>query len=369
VTSNLDELQDSQSSPRFQVIQLWFDGLTLKIDIATFMRTLKEARMRNASFRWLSFISIAIFFQIQTLRADFKQAVAYYNQGQYAKAIQEMKPELDKNPDWEPGYRILGLSYLGLGDNANAISFLTQAIDKKSTAFSTYFGLAQAYFARKEYDNCIGALNKGDDFAAKEKVKLFKLRGAAYFKTGNFNDAVSDLTNAIRLDPSNPSDFAALGAAYLNLDRVDEGIEALEKSLSMKAGQSAAIDLLGKAYFKKGVSSLTEKQYAAAVQHLMKAKDYDPKNGYIYYRLAEAYLFQKKYPEAEKALNQTLELLPNNADAYERKGLVYEKQKKWDLALSVYKKADQINPSKITKESIARVIENRKIPDQGAKTR
>jgi tetratricopeptide (TPR) repeat protein len=339
------------------------------------MRTLKEAQMRNALSSWLSFASIAVVFLIQPLRADFTKAVALYNQGQYAKAIQEMKPELDKNPDWEPGYRILGLSYLGLGDNANAISFLTQAIDKKSTAFSTYYGLAQAYFARKEYDNCIGALNKGDDFVAKEKnpekqkVKLYELRGASYFKTGKFNDAVSEITNAIRLDSSNASDFSTLGAAYLKLDRVDEGIQALEKSLAMKAGQDAVTDLLGKAYFNKGLSSLREKQYAAAVQYLLKAKDYDPKNGYIYYRLGEAYLFQKKYPEAEKALNQTLDFLPNNADTYERMGLVYEKQKKWDLALNAYKKAEQISPSKAIKESIARVNENKKIPDQGAKTK
>jgi len=325
--------------------------------------------MRTSTLRWLSLISIALFFQIQTLRADYKQAVAYYNQGQYAKAIQEMKPELDKNPDWEPGYRILGLSYLGLGDNANAISFLSQAVDKKSTALSTYYGLAQAYFSRKEYDNCIGALNKGDDFAAKEKAKLFKLRGAAYFKNGKINEAVSDLTNAIRLDSTNPSDFATLGAAYLKLDRVDEGIQALEKSQSMKAGQNTVTDLLGKAYFQKGVSSLTDKQYAAAIQYLMKSKDLDPKNGFIYYRLGEAYLFQKKYPEAEKALAQTLEILPNNAEAFERMGLVYEKQKKWDLALSAYKKADQIDPSKARKESIARVTENKKIPDQRAKTK
>ncbi len=325
--------------------------------------------MRFAVVRRFSFVAGAVFFLIQPLQADFKQAVAYYNQKQYAKAIQEMKPELDKNPDWEPGYRILGLSYLGLGDNANAISFLTQAIEKKSTAFSTFYGLAQAYFARKEYDQSIAALNKGDDFAGKEKVLLHRLRGAAYFKTGKFNDAVSDLTGAIRLDSSNPADFSTLGAAYLNLDRVDEGIEALEKSLSMKAGQSAVADLLGKAYFKKGVSSLTAKQYPMAVQHLMKAKEYDSKNGYVHYRLAEAYLFQKKYPEAEKELDQTLQLLPDNADAYDRKGLVYEKQKKWDLALNAYKKADQLKPSKAAKESIARVTENKKVPNQGAKTK
>ena len=118
--------------------------------------------------------------------------------------------------------------------------------------------------------------------------------------------------------------------------------------------------MLGKAYLKKGVASLSGKQYAAALQDLLKAKDYDPKNGYIYYNLAEIYLFQKKYPDAEKALNQAVELIPKSSDVYGRMGLVYENQKKWDLALNAYKKADEINPSKSTKEAIARVSENKK---------
>ena len=50
------------------------------------------------------------------------------------------------------------------------------------------------------------------------------------------------------------------------------------------------------------------------MQALLKAKDYDPKNGYIYYNLAEAYLFQKKYPEAEKALTQAADLMPQNVE-------------------------------------------------------
>src|SRR5262245_3009256 len=41
--------------------------------------------------------------------ADYKQAVTLYNQGQFDRAIQELKPDLDKNPDWEFGHRLVGL--------------------------------------------------------------------------------------------------------------------------------------------------------------------------------------------------------------------------------------------------------------------
>ena len=67
--------------------------------------------------RRLSFTGVFVCFFLAWLRAtraaDYKQAVAYYNQGQFDKTIQELKSDLDRNPDWEFGHRLLGLSYLG----------------------------------------------------------------------------------------------------------------------------------------------------------------------------------------------------------------------------------------------------------------
>jgi tetratricopeptide (TPR) repeat protein len=322
--------------------------------------------MKPLLVRFVSIFAVGVFFSAQLLLADYKQAAIYYSQGKFDKAIQELKPDLDQNPNWEFGHRLVGLCYLGLNNNALASESLKRAIALKSTSFSTYFGLGEAYFNMQRYDDCITSLNQGEGFAAKEKdpekekAKLYNLRGAAYFRLGKFNDAVGDLTNVIRMNQSDWSDYYMLGASYLKLSRTDEAIQALEKSLAMKSGQSTVNDMLSKAYLKRGASFLAGKQYDAAVQSLVKAKDYDPKNGYVYYNLAEAYLFQKKYAEAEKALNQAEDLLPRNSDVYARMGLIYEKEKKWDLALAAYKKADEISPSKAFKEAITRVNENKK---------
>jgi tetratricopeptide (TPR) repeat protein len=300
------------------------------------------------------------------VQADYKQAVALYNQGRYDKAIQELKPDLDRNPDWEFGHRLLGLCYLGLKNNALAVSSLSRAVQLKSGVFSTYFGLGQAYFNMQRYDDCVTALNQAEPLASKEKepererAKLTKLRGSAYYRLDKFSEAVNDLTNTLRVNSSDWADYSMLGISYFNLNRTDEAIQALEKSLSMKPDQSSVTGVLSKAWFRKGIAALKEKQYPPAIQSLMKAKDYDPANGYIYYNLGETYLFEKKYTEAEKALNQAAQLMPRSPDVYGRLGLVYEKQKKWDPALNAYKKADELSPAKWVKDAIARVTENKK---------
>jgi tetratricopeptide (TPR) repeat protein len=300
-------------------------------------------------------------------RADYKQAVANYNQGKYTQAIQELKPDIDKNPDWEFGHRLLGLCYLRLNNGALAVNSLVRAAALNSKAFSTYFGLGQAYFSLKKFGDCISALDKAEPLAASEKdadkqrAELYELRGKAYYETQKYNEAANDLTKALRVNQSEWINYSILGDAYFKLNRLDEAIQALEKANSMKSGESSITETLGKAYRQKGADALSGKQYPLAIQALLKAKDYNPKDGFIYYNLAEAYLFQKNYSEAEKAYNQAIVLMPKSSDVYGRLGLVYEKQKKWNDALNAYKKADEISPAtKWIKESIDRVNENKK---------
>jgi len=294
-------------------------------------------------------------------RADYKQAVAYYAQGRYDKAIQELKPDLDQNPDWEFGHRLVGLCYLNLKNNALAISSLSRAIQLKSKEFSTYYGLGQAYFNMTKYDDCIKAITDGEQLAKNtDQYKLHHLRGSAFFREGRYSETVNDITEALREGAGDWTDYSQLGIAYHSLKRYDEAIQALQKSAAMNPGQATTSEYLGKAFLAKGAQALSGKQYAQALDYLRKAKDFNPKDGYIYYNMAEALLFQKNYAEAEKALNQALESLPKNADVLVRLGLIYEKQKKWDQALSSYQKALEIAPAPGIKDAIARVNEEKK---------
>jgi tetratricopeptide (TPR) repeat protein len=312
-------------------------------------------------------IAIAAGLAVPSATADYKQAVVLYNRGQYDKAIQELKPDLDDSPEWEAGHRLLGLCYLNLKNNALAVSAFTRAVQLKSTAIATYIGLGRAFFNMQKYDNCIQALNQGEPLLAnlktdveRQRYDLYHLRGSAYLAAMKPQDAANDLTSALRTGLSDWSDYSELGDAYYRLGRLDEAIMALQKALSIKPGQSAVTDLLGNIFFKKGVQALQAKQYPQALDALQKARDYDPKNGYVFYNLAETYLFQKNYVEAEKALNEALALLPRSQEALQRLGFVYEKEKKWDQSLAAYKKANEINPSPALKEAMDRVLEAKK---------
>lgn len=320
--------------------------------------------MKRYFFTYMFFLFLSVPIAIRPALADYKQAVAYYEQGDYNRAIQELKPDLDKSPDWEFGHRLLGLCYLNINNNALAVSSLSRAAELKSTAFVTYFGLGQAYFNMKRYNEAISSLNRAELMAAKEnnpeseKVKVYIIRGTAYYRTNNFSEAVNDLREAVRSSSTDWTLVFMLGASYFNLNHTDEAIQALEKAIALKPGESSVGDILGKAYFKKGIQALSEKQYQDAIQTLRRAKTYDSTNGYINYNLAEAYLFEKRYAEAENELTAAGTRLPDKVGVFTRLGLVCERQNKHDQALKAYKKAYELDPSKELKETVDRVSGN-----------
>ena len=320
--------------------------------------------MKRYFFIRLLFLLLFVSVVVQPATADYKQAVAYFEQGDYNRAIQELKPDIDKSPDWEFGHRLLGLCYLSINNNALAITSLRRAAELSSTAFATYFGLGQAYFNMKNYKDAVSAFDRAELLAAKEKnpeaekAKIAVFRGTAYYRMNNFSEAVNDLQGAVRSNSSDWTLFFMLGASYFNLGRTDEAIQILEKAVSLKPGEASAGDILGKAYLKKGIQALSEKRYQEAVQTLLKAKTHDSNSGYVSYNLGEAYLFEKRYAEAERELTAAGAQLPNNAGVFTRLGLVYERQNKHDQALRAYRKAYELSPSQELKETIDRVSGN-----------
>ncbi len=319
--------------------------------------------MKAARLSLCALVALAgVFLAAVPASADYKLAVSYYKQGRFDKAIQELKPDLDQNPDWEFGHRLMGLCYLNLKNNALAIASLSRAVQLQSAAFPAYQGLGQAYYNLQRFDNSVQILNQGESLAKEpdERYNLHHLRGSAYYRLEKFREAADDLAAAIRLRTTDWTNYSQLGIAYYNLGRHEDAQQALLKALALRPGHNVTTEYMGKTYFKRGVASLSDRQYTQAIEHFRKARDYTPNDGFVFYNIAEAYLFQQNYTEAEKSLNQALSLMPRSAEVFQRLGLVYEKQKKWDQAMEAYRKAFELNPSPGLQEALNRIAELKK---------
>jgi tetratricopeptide (TPR) repeat protein len=113
-----------------------------------------------------------------------------------------------------------------------------------------------------------------------------------------YEPALSRAKLATQLLPNAEESWALLGGLYLNTDKLDLGIQSLEKSLAI-----------------------------------------NPKNPGVNFSLGSAYFRKANYAAAERALQTGLTLKPDVPEALFDLGNTYLKLSRFDEAISVYKKA------------------------------
>jgi tetratricopeptide (TPR) repeat protein len=110
---------------------------------------------------------------------------------------------------------------------------------------ATFRTHAVEYFEKGDYDRAIAdaseaiRLNPNDAFA-------YGTRGAAYKGKKDFDHAIADLTEAIRLDPNNAPAYGNRGLAYLNKEDYDHAIGDLEMAVKLQPDNSGARQALEK---------------------------------------------------------------------------------------------------------------------------
>ena len=170
--------------------------------------------------------------------------------------------------------------------------------------------------------------------AAKERDEQIKKRqaltgkfesGMEAMKAKNYDQAITDLTAAAEVDPTQHVVFAQLGEAYggkATAARGDEkkqwyekSMEAYQKALAMKADDASYHNNFALALANSG--KLQEAQ-----AELVKAAELDPPNGGRYFFNLGAVLINTNHiKEATEAFKKATEADPNFADAYFQLGV------------------------------------------------
>jgi hypothetical protein len=153
---------------------------------------------------------------------------------------------------------------------------LTPAIEAKA-----YFDSGLASLIRKEYDKAIGDFTEAIRLEPNNTLAYFN-RGLAYDNTGNYEKAVSDYTEAIRFD----SDFVP-------------------------------------SYFNRGIAYGHQRNYERAVSDYTEAIRLDPNYASAYCGRGYAYQEQGNFDKAITDYTEAIRLEPNYVAAYIGRGNIY----------------------------------------------
>lgn len=242
----------------------------------------------------------------------------------------------------------LGIAYIKLGNDAEAISQLVKARDS-------------------------------GHLSAKDQEAVLQNLGFLYYRSKQYAAAEKAFLEALAQQPDNDETLLALGRAQLDAGQYKDAIETFTK-LDKQQHDFAVSMLLAYAYEKDGqpakaaaiyksvleseilpgentmvvlermatLESVYGRKQAAGDLYLKAYDAAEKKDPTLLLRAGESYYGAKQYPRALQVLHRYLKAAPNadNYQAYSMMGAIYSKQGKTAEAISVYKRA--LASSKLT---------------------
>lgn len=116
------------------------------------------------------------------------------------------------------------------GEHAEAIPYYTEALDREPRNFMLLNNRAAAYTAVQKYDEALADLTQAIRFSKEKSAKTFINRSAIYFNAGLLDDALTDINAAIELEPDNAEAYWIRGTIHHFQKQADASQRDLQKA-------------------------------------------------------------------------------------------------------------------------------------------
>jgi tetratricopeptide (TPR) repeat protein len=196
-----------------------------------------------------------------------------------------------------------------------------------------------------DYDRAIADLDQAIRLDPQYAIAYFN-RGTAYGAKGEFDHAIADYDEYLRIDPSYQRGYALRGEAYYGKGDYLRAIADYDEAIRLNPKYVAAYGGRGAAYVERG-------EYDRAIADLDQAIRLDPKFANPYSNRCSALRHKGDHEHAMLDCDQAIRLNPKYARAYVNRGDVHAARGDDKRAIADYEEALRINP-KLTKAAAAK---------------
>jgi tetratricopeptide (TPR) repeat protein len=220
----------------------------------------------------------------QSVGAYALRGDAYLKKGQYDQAITDFSKVLERDPKSAESYGMRGEAYFLRGQYDQAIADYTKAIELSHPDLAKIYVLrAAAYDSKAQYDQVLSDANMAIKLDPKS-AKAYGLRGEAYSRKGQYDQAIADYTKVIELahqiiaDP-NPdigdwvwismeldSIYHSRGKAYFRKGQYNQALSDANKAIELGLDWDRLLGMDADVYFLKGMACEKLKRNKEAIE-------------------------------------------------------------------------------------------------------
>jgi tetratricopeptide (TPR) repeat protein len=183
---------------------------------------------------------------------------------------------------------------------------------------------------------CTALIQAGQD-TPKNLSAIYNHRGNAYYDKGDYDRAIQDYDQAIRLDPSDIL-YDARGDACKKKDDFDRAIQDFNEAIHLNP-------TLERAFYDRGGAYIDKDDYDRAIQDFNEAIHLNSNDANAYNNRGVAYHKKDDYGRAIQDYNQAIRLNPNYTSAYVSRGYAYFAQSNLTAAITDFMHTVSATPS------------------------
>ena len=205
-----------------------------------------------------------------------------------------------------------------------------------------------AYFKKGDFDRAIEDYNEAIKISPQFNT-AFNNRGNAYFARRDYVRAIQDFSRAIQINPGYltgsvdpvPFDYATVyrnrGNAYAAEHDDSRAIADYDHAIRLKPDDAAA-------FYSRGLAYDAIADYDNAIADYSKALQIDPNNVDTLCSRGVSYIHKEDYDNAMQDFDEAIRLKPDDEGAFYNRGILSNREGHYDNAIEDYDKALNIDP-------------------------
>ena len=247
--------------------------------------------------------------QLKSADAAFHVGYAAEQSGDLPRARQQFEKVVQLAPDIAEGHSALGSVLVQLGKYSLAIRELTRALALKVDDRSTQINLAVAYEQSGAHEKSLALFRSLDRKAASPlsaNVVIFYIQALA--ATQQTELAIRKAQGAVAAAPENPILHDALGSLEAQRQDWNGAVSQFREAIRLDP-------TFAEAHMHLGLTLMVQRRTPEAVQELATAAEISPQSAFTQVEFAKALIANEENEKAAAVLQRALALDPSSLDA------------------------------------------------------